>query len=198
MKGMDTFVRTAEILSKLSEKTGSNIDLYQRMEYLARAIVCLKSSSGSAVGASSKGSGVKSTGELLHEMEEKMDVAKIQLQLLDAVKNHPSTRLGNNDAMICRLNSDLLDITNCYEIAEKYNLPELQLAIVVAANHFDPGLVETFWKNILDKLLLECTNKSTDSVKVVIENKLVNLGAMYLPSEKYFPLGKQFTNCRNN
>ena len=51
----------------------------QRLEYLSRAIMCVKS--GELGGESSK----VGVGELLHDLEEKMEVARVQLQVVEAL-----------------------------------------------------------------------------------------------------------------
>ena len=48
------------------------LSLEGRISYLSRAIMCVKSSEGA--------------GELLHHLEEKMEVARVQLMVLDAVR----------------------------------------------------------------------------------------------------------------
>ena len=47
------------------------------------------------------GSGGISNGELLHELEEKMEVARVQLQLVEAIGNLPGT--PNVDASIAKV-----------------------------------------------------------------------------------------------
>lgn len=50
-----------------------------------------------------------------------------------------------------QLNSDLMDITHLYEhFAEKFNLAECKLAIVHCAGHYDPTLIESLWRDIVD------------------------------------------------
>lgn len=174
----------AEILNKLAERHGTDIDLYHRLEYLSRAIMCMKSSqtpiSTSPVDA-------KPSGEFLHELEEKMQVAGIQLQLLETIQ-----RQGDgprvSEAKAC-LNSDLFNVTRLYEIADTFKLPEIQLAIVSAANHYDPALIELFWQKIFERVLNDTANQPTEAFKAILGKKLESLGKSYASSEKYFPLG---------
>ena len=67
------------------------VNLCQRVEYLSRATMCAKSVVGGG-------------GELLHELEEKMEVARLQQQI------HEALPAGQVEAR-ARLNNDLLDIT---------------------------------------------------------------------------------------
>ena len=148
--------------------TLDQVDLKQRLEYLSRAIMCVKS--GELGGESSR----VGVGELLHDLEEKMEVARVQLQIVDALSgenknnNHfssafgpkrleplfssecsllttPSPGLRHTDVShsLSRLNSDLLDITQLYQdFAEPYQLWECQLAILHCAGHHDPMLIQ--------------------------------------------------------
>merc|ERR1719219_2580842 len=68
------YVAAARILSKLADRHSTELDLAGRVEYLSRAVMCVKSSEGS-----------RAAGELLHHLEEKMEVARVQLQVKEAV-----------------------------------------------------------------------------------------------------------------
>jgi nuclear pore complex protein Nup155 len=55
-------------------------------------------------------SGSASEGEFLHELEEKMEVARLQMQVLETLQKWTSDLPTVKDAL-SRLNSELLDIT---------------------------------------------------------------------------------------
>ena len=78
--------------------------LESRLEYLARAIMSAKSCN-----LRTSGSG---EGEFLHELEEKLEVARIQMQVYQALVNlkavNPSRRIAQALAV---LDSRLLDVT---------------------------------------------------------------------------------------
>ncbi len=89
------------------------------------------------------------TGEILHELEEKMEVARIQLKVLDAL--NMLRRMPEVAAAIGMLNEELMDITKLYgDFAEPFELAECKLAIVHCAGHYDPTLVESLWRDIID------------------------------------------------
>ena len=128
------YVAAARILSKLADRHSTELDLRSRVEYLSRAVMCVKSSEGS-----------RAAGELLHHLEEKMEVARVQLQVKEAV-----VCLPGGVAQVGRLDSDLLDITSLYQDwAEPYQLWEAKLAILACAGHPDPMLIENIWSNII-------------------------------------------------
>ena len=70
------------------------------MEYLSRAAMCAKSCTQGTSGARD--------GEFLHELEEKLDVARLQLQIAEALARQSSAEA--KDA-VARLNAQLYDIT---------------------------------------------------------------------------------------
>ena len=66
----------------------TEFNLKQRVENLSRAIICIKSAEVSMIDNSRVSNGTMvGSGELLHELEEKMEVARVQLQLVEAIGN---------------------------------------------------------------------------------------------------------------
>lgn len=82
--------------------SSTDIPLRTRIEYLSRAIMCAKSSA--------MHSGSASEGEFLHELEEKMEVARLQLQVMETLQRWTSDLPRVKEAL-SRLNTELLDIT---------------------------------------------------------------------------------------
>lgn len=110
-----------------------------------------------------------------------MEVARVQLQVLEAVTGHPDA-----EGQISRLNSDLLDITTLYkDWAEPYQLWECKLAILQCAGHPDQPLVNTIWTQIIQNQ--ENTVNSHNKI-AALSNKIESLGRQYANSAKYFPL----------
>jgi len=166
------YVPAARILAKLADRHSTELSLSGRVQYLSRAIMCVKSSEG--------GSANRAAGELLHHLEEKMEVARVQLQVLEAVSGKPEA-----EGQVGRLNSDLLDITTLYQDwAEPYQLWECKLAILQCAGHPDQPLVNTIWTNIIEQL----ENSTSHNKVLALSNKMETLGKQYANSSKYFPL----------
>jgi len=166
------YVPAARILAKLADRHSTELGLSGRVQYLARAIMCVKSSEG--------GSSNRAAGELLHHLEEKMEVAQVQIKVLEAISGKVEA-----EGQISRLNSDLLDITTLYQdFAEPYQLWECKLAILQCAGHPDQPLVNAIWSNIIDQ-----QESSANQNKVLaLSNKMESLGKQYANSSKYFPL----------
>ncbi|WAR23622.1 NU155-like protein, partial [Mya arenaria] len=126
-------------------------------------------------------------GEFLHELEEKMEVARLQMNVLRALSQETIGGPNVQEA-ISKLESDLLDITMLYEeFADRFDLSECKLAIVNCAGLYDSALIENLWQNIVDKEF-ENTRSSATSVRVKnIGNKLCAVGKTYFKAERYFP-----------
>lgn len=174
------FPAAARILSRLSEKHGTDLSLSQRVEYLSRAIVCAK---GSTLMTS-----VTTEGEFLHELEEKMEVAKLQMMVYNKLSSN-SGNIANSRDVLQALNSDLLDISALYgEFAEPYNLHECKLAIVHSAGVFDPALIENLWQSIIDTAVNNARNISSVIDPINISSQLLPIGKQYISAERYFPV----------
>jgi len=166
----------AKILDKLSSRHSNELKLSSRIEYLSRAIMCVKSGED--------GPTTSGAGQLLHHLEEKMEVARVQLMVLEAASN-----IAAAAGTISRLNSDLLDITTLYQDwAEPFSLWECKLAILATAGHPDPLLIQTIWTNIIDRELERLGNTDSSTKKIAISRKIESLGRLYVTSSKYFPL----------
>ncbi|XP_064606018.1 nuclear pore complex protein Nup155-like [Liolophura sinensis] len=174
------FPAAAKILACLAERHGNDIPLTQRLEYLSRAIICAKSS-GTTVSSATE-------GEFLHELEEKMEVARLQMQVYDAISK---LNMGLPDVVEAakRLDSNLHDITTLYEdFADRFRLFECKLAIVQCGGLHDSALVEDLWLNIIDREFAETVGLSAASRMATINAKLVSIGRLYVNTEQYFPL----------
>ena len=181
------FNAAAEILAKLAEQQCTDILLSKRTEYLSRAIVCMKSLDTRMIGAPIGKQNF--AGEFLHILEEKMEVARIQMQLLNSIEKLPQIdhQLGN---AIQILNSSLHNVTTLYrDFAEPFQLYECQLKILHCAGHEDLNLIENIWRNIIEKELLNVANKDAETRKNLLKMKIKDLGNLYHGSDKYFPIG---------
>lgn len=177
------YAAAARVLSKLSEKESPDVTLELRLEYLSRAIMSAKSSNLRTA--------VSGEGEFLHELEEKLEVARIQMQVYEALMRINSVTSSRHlDQALAVLNSRLLDITTLYgDFADAFALAECKLAIVHCAGHYDPTLIETLWRDIIDKELHESLSSSPSDRMTIVSKKIASLGKMYVHSERYFPLG---------
>ncbi|TRY66457.1 hypothetical protein DNTS_035000 [Danionella cerebrum] len=175
-----SFSKAAHVLARLADMHSSEISLKQRLEFISRAILSAKSSSSvSSLGAD---------GEFLHELEEKMEVVRIQVQIQETLRRqfsqHPSVQ-----SAITQLDSQLMDITKLYgEFADHFRLSECKLAIIHCAGHSDPILVHSLWQEIIEKELSDSVSMSPTDRMRALSLKLVSLGKLYAGTPRYFPL----------
>ncbi|CAI8052459.1 Nuclear pore complex protein Nup155 [Geodia barretti] len=170
----------ARILDELAHKQDPELTLDQRVEYMSRGVMCAKSSRLTTTS--------DTIGELLHELEEKMEVARIQLQISEALKLQPQTQPVKT--AIRKLDGQLADISTLYgEYADTFELSECKLAIVHCAGHYDPTLIESLWREIIDGEVKNIpVGVHSPSQLHGLRTKLVELGQQYSRSERYFPL----------
>ncbi|KAM6303695.1 nuclear pore complex protein Nup155 isoform 2-T2 [Podargus strigoides] len=174
------FSSAARVLARLADLHSTEISLQQRLEYLARAILSAKSSPAISPTAAD--------GEFLHELEEKMEVARIQLQIQETLQQQHSHHSSVQDA-ISRLDAELVDITTLYgEFADPFKLSECKLAIIHCAGHSNPILVQTLWQEIIEKELGDSVSLSPADRMQALSLKMVLLGKIYAGTPRYFPL----------
>lgn len=168
------YYKAARTLALLADQPGST-SLSTRVEHLSRALMCLSSCEMNTASAF--------TDFLLH-LEEKKDVARVQLMVLEGVRT-----AGGRDEDIAALNSSLLDITRLYEqFAEPYQLWECKLAIVACAGHSEPQLVQSLWTHIIDSELSSSDSSSLAIRMDALAAKLKMLARQYTNNPQYFPL----------
>ncbi|KAG8599029.1 hypothetical protein GDO81_002854 [Engystomops pustulosus] len=157
----------------------TDISLKQRIEYLSIAILSAKSSSGVSM---------LSDGEFLHELEEKMEVARIQLQIQGTLIRRYSHQPSTQNA-VAQLDSQLMDATRLYgDFADPFKLSECKLAIIHCAGHSDPILVQSLWEEIIERELNDSIGMNPGERMQVLNLKLTSLGKIYASTPRYFPL----------
>ncbi|XP_014205239.1 nuclear pore complex protein Nup155 [Copidosoma floridanum] len=170
----------AKILYTLATKTGTEITLPQRVEYLARAVVCMRSDEAGYA---------PHLGVFLRELEDKVEIARIQQQILDTICNQQALfdPIVVQDVKV-RLNSALLDITQLYEeYAEPLKLWECKLAIIHCSGHQDVMLIQGIWRNIIDLELKNALGSPEDKMTIVT-SKVRLLGQEYCGTPHCFPI----------
>ncbi|KAJ1526290.1 hypothetical protein ONE63_009443 [Megalurothrips usitatus] len=169
----------AKILYQLASKPRALIHLKQRVDYLAHAIMCMRSDK---VGAA------PNLGVFLRELEDQMEVARIQQKILDAISNlrsqHPQPEAV--ETAIVRLNTNLYDMTQLYQdYAEPFDLWECKLAIIHVSGYTDPTLIENIWLNIIST---EMNRRNTQDRLSALMDKVKTLGREYSLASRSFPI----------
>lgn len=166
------FYNAAQILDKLASRASADYGLDERLEYLSRAKGCTEA--------------LATPDEYLHDLEEKMEVLRIQIQVFKRLKELPENPQVQD--AISQLNYSLADLTQLYQnYASKFNLYDCQLAILKCGNHYESSLTEKLWKSIIDEVLLNHCRESPDTQLHILSNRVESLGKMLMPSEQFFP-----------
>lgn len=170
--------RATIILDQLAATPSEQIQLEQRIEYLARAVMCTRCESGGGTGSATQ------AGALLKNLEDKLEVARVQKLILDAVGTLDTP---NSADALRALNYALYDISHLYtNFAEPFELWECKLAILNCSHHNDPLLIESVWSNILQ---LELAHAGTGSERLArVLFKVRALSGEYGTSGQCFPL----------
>jgi nuclear pore complex protein Nup155 len=139
--------KAAKILHKIAITPNENVHLSKRIEYLARAVMCMRSDS---VGY------ISQHGEMLRELEDLLDVTQVQKHILDCLSQLGARTHDSVQNAIKLLDSRIYSISSLYsEFAEKFNLWESQLKIFHCSHHTEFRLISSVWNNILDQQLDE-------------------------------------------
>ncbi|RZC41057.1 nuclear pore complex protein Nup155 [Asbolus verrucosus] len=168
----------AKILDSLASKTGTSLSLKERLEYLTRAIMCMRSD---------KVGYAPYLGVFLRDLEDKMEVAKVQEQILEAVTNLKATHPAAEEAIVA-LNSGLYQISQLYEnFADPLELWECQLAIIDCAGYTDENLIEKIWRSILRREIRKSTGNASNRMSQILA-KVKHIGRQCGVSTQCFPL----------
>jgi len=165
---------------KLAEREGPPMTIHDRLEYLSRAVMSAKSCSMLTSGSAE--------GEFLHEIEEKLEVAQIQLKVFEQISQKDLASVKKDPALI-ELNSKLLDVSALYgDYAETFSLPECKLVILLSANHIDDNLISQVWYEIINKVLDDSRNMRTMDRVQYVTQQMIYLGRIYSQHKQYFPV----------
>ncbi|KAF8078700.1 nucleoporin [Lyophyllum atratum] len=170
----------AKVLGALAESTQFDLELDKRLEYLTLAVANAKSHPISANGRH------ETAIAFLTDLEEKLDVAQVQLELYNVLSPHidDAPEVGER---IKLLSKQLLTMTDLYQrYAVPFDLPDMKLLCLHVSEHRDESVVRPIWNQIFDEILREETDPSTTADRIF--TRVVSLGKRFYPSESAFPL----------
>ncbi|XP_068150657.1 nuclear pore complex protein Nup154 [Drosophila tropicalis] len=161
--------QAAQILDNLAMTRSDNISLELRIEYLVRAVMCMRNENvGSSI----------TNGIFQKELEDKLEIARVQKTVLidmTALAHNPqNANMQEASQAVKQLNFALYDITQLYQhFAEPFNLWECQLSILNCSHHNDPLLIESVWGNIINSVV-DCPGSAHErSVKLFSKIELL-------------------------
>lgn len=172
----------AKILDKLATLHSESVPLTKRIEYLARAVMCMRCET---VGFSAF------HGEMLRDLEDKLEVAQVQKQIYDTL-NSGASRIDPHQVREAIRNLDirLFNMSQLYsDFAENFDLWECQLTILNCSHHNEPRLINSVWSHILDRELEEAGSATAKAQRML--SKVESLSHEFGVSP-CFPLGELF------
>lgn len=156
------FDKAVNLLLEIANRQGSELNLSVRITYLARAMLCAKS-------------GGPSTSDRLLQLEEILEVAKIQEQIAERLPNESRA-----------LNERLMILNELYtDFAEKYRLADCQLLLLQCGSYEDPNLIQHLWASLIEKAT-ECGE---------LPATLKKLCPSFVRSHIFFPLDVIISHC---
>ncbi|KZT06007.1 nucleoporin [Laetiporus sulphureus 93-53] len=172
-------LRAAEVLAALAESTEFDLSLDERIEYLTLAVGNAKSHPISAGGA------YETAIAFLTDLEERLDVAQVQLELVNTLLPRASTDPQMAER-VKNLSKGLLTITELYQLyAEPLDLPIVKLLVLHVSQHHDDTIVRPIWNKIFQEAI-DGVEPKVAADRIV--SKVVSLGQRFYPSESAFPL----------
>ncbi|KAI0033421.1 nucleoporin [Vararia minispora EC-137] len=173
-------LRAAEVLGTLAESVDFALLLPERIECLTLAVGNAKSHPV-AIGGQHE-----SAIAFLTDLEEKLEVAQVQLETYNAL-----CQLANPQASVeLRERLDLLDkgllnVSELYQLyADPFDLPTIKLLILHVSQHRDERLVKEIWSKLVDDII---ESHSPADAADKLQRDVVLLGQRFYPSDAAFP-----------
>ncbi|PLW37309.1 hypothetical protein PCANC_15434 [Puccinia coronata f. sp. avenae] len=185
------FFDAARILANLASDEGVKLQLPRRIEYLSLAVSNAKSTPN-LMSKSENGE----VFSFLTDIEEKLEVAQVQVEVLQNVLDlsddqfhvnhqHNEDRGPTKEDVVNVLQSGLLTISDIYrDFVEPLGLLECTLLIFHVSDHRDPDLIRTVWLAIIEQAH-EGRPGGLSGVEGVA-NKVSQLGRKFYPSDIAF------------
>ncbi|RDB29219.1 hypothetical protein Hypma_015604 [Hypsizygus marmoreus] len=173
-------LRAAEVLGALAESDQFDLGLDSRLEYLTLAVANAKSHPISATGRH------ETAIAFLTDLEEKLDVAQVQLEMYNILLPHLNDAVEVGDR-IRLLSTRLFTMTELYQLyAIPFDLADMKLLCLHVSEHRDESVVRPIWNQIFDDILKANLDPNTTADHIL--TRVVALGKRFFPSDSAFPL----------
>ncbi|KAJ7630864.1 nucleoporin [Roridomyces roridus] len=173
-------LRAAEVLGTLAESTQFDLSLDARFQYLTLAV-------GNAKAHPISTGGKHETAiAFLTDLEEKLEVAQVQLEIYNTLAPHiqDAPEVGERVMMLSKRLFTMSELYQDYAIP--FDLPTIKLLCLHVSEHRDDSIVKPIWNRIFQDIL-EGEDEAPSIADQIIA-KVVPLGQRFYPSESAFPL----------
>ncbi|KAI8458959.1 Non-repetitive/WGA-negative nucleoporin C-terminal-domain-containing protein [Phakopsora pachyrhizi] len=176
------FLEAARILANLASDDGLSLPLSRRIEYLSLAISNAKSSPHLT-------SGDGEAFTFLTDVEERLDVAQVQVEILqnvmDVGEEDFNPALGRKEDVVDVLQRRLLTISELYRnVVEPLGLLESTLLVFHVSDHQDTELTAKVWQAIIDQA--HAGRPGGIQGPEAVASKVTELGRKFYPSDIAF------------
>ncbi|KAJ7706259.1 nucleoporin [Mycena rosella] len=173
-------LRAAEVLGTLAESTQFELALESRLEYLTLAVGNAKAHPISIGGKH------ETAIAFLTDLEEKLEVAQVQLEIYNTLVPHINDAPAVGERIMA-LSTHLLTMSELYQdYAQPFDLPTMKLLCLHVSEHRDDSIVRPIWNRIFQDILEGEEDTLTTADQIIA--KVVPLGQRFYPSESAFPL----------
>lgn len=178
------FYDAARVLASLADSVEFPLSLSRRLEYLSLALSNAKSQRHPA-SASDIGD-----VEFMTNLEEKIEVAQVQVEIYRAVKEHTEATPEAKQNMLQMLEQRLYNVSELFkEFAEPLALLEIQLLIFHIADFYDPNLIAQTWEVLVEHTHYVNVELHPDERFDAVAGVVYSLARRFYPSKISFPLG---------
>ncbi|EJD55558.1 nucleoporin-domain-containing protein [Auricularia subglabra TFB-10046 SS5] len=175
------YLRAAETCAALAESHDFDLDLEKRIQLFTFAVNYAKSHPSSELGRQ------EAAVEFLADLEEKLEVAQVQLEIYNELQPRFGEGPNRDGTAVHQLNRRVLNISELFQdYADPYGLLEIKLLILHVSDHHDAAMVSVIWEELFDGATL-----GTNNVEEQIRNLtgiITRMGQRFYPSDNAFPL----------
>ncbi|PWN28575.1 nucleoporin-domain-containing protein [Jaminaea rosea] len=174
----------ARVLVGLAESSELDLGLFQRLEYLTLAANNAKSASAGASQLNGNGEdGFHSTVSFVTSIEEKLEVAQVQVEVYRALTDLPADQLDEERKrpLLEELDAALLDISTLYrDFADPLELFDVKILIYHVADFRDEGLIADTWEQLLARAHQDGQSKGAARSLEHVGSVVVELGRRFM------------------
>ncbi|KAF2013061.1 non-repetitive nucleoporin-like protein [Aaosphaeria arxii CBS 175.79] len=180
------FLSAAEVQFELA-KGDFDLSLEKRIEYLSRAKA---NASTRVTGFSEMGArNRQSRQELLRNISDHLDIANIQDDILQKIKNDPRLQGERRQGVLQLLDSKILTLDELYhQYADQAGYYDISLLIYHAADHRSIPDVRSTWTNLIERVHTQAVENQQQAPWETVSLEVENVGRRVNLNENVFPV----------
>lgn len=174
------YQKAATVQLQLAQ-SGFDLPLDRRIEYLSRA--------RANASTYTQGGNRKNKQKLLQEIAEFLDIASIQDEILQRLRDETRLEADVKNQAISQVDGPLLDISTLFnKFADPAGYYDVCLMIYNAADHRDPSTIKSTWQQLLEQTHNNTVAKGSPQPFEAIAESIRSLGSRLRLSEAVYPV----------